>query len=81
MYLKFAVLAVRHNYFPFQKNIGKGGISLDRWICKLCQYVYDPAVGDPDSGVAAGTAFEDLPSDWACPICGATKDQFEKYVE
>ena len=48
------------------------------WECQVCGYIYDPAKGDPDSGVAAGTEFEDLPDDWVCPVCGADKDQFEK---
>jgi len=51
---------------------------MDKWECMVCGYVYDPAVGDPDSGVAAGTAFEDLPDDWMCPECGVGKDMFEK---
>ncbi len=51
---------------------------MDKYVCTICGYVYDPANGDPDSGIKAGTAFEDLPDDWTCPICGATKDQFEK---
>ena len=38
--------------------------------------IYDPAEGDPDNGVAAGTAFEDIPEDWLCPLCGVGKDQF-----
>jgi rubredoxin len=50
---------------------------MDKYVCTICGYVYDPALGDPDSGVAAGTAFEDLSDDWVCPICGAEKDQFE----
>lgn len=41
-----------------------------------CGYVYDPAVGDPDSGIAPGTAFEDIPEDWVCPVCGLGKDAF-----
>ncbi|MBW4679495.1 MAG: rubrerythrin family protein [Microcoleus vaginatus WJT46-NPBG5] len=47
-----------------------------RWICKKCSMIYDPAVGDPDSGIAAGTPFEEIPEDWVCPICGATKKMF-----
>ena len=47
------------------------------YICTVCGYVYDPAVGDPENNIAAGTAFEDLPDDWVCPVCGAEKDQFE----
>jgi len=45
--------------------------------CTICDYVYDPALGDPDSGIAAGTLFEDIPDDWVCPICGADKSNFE----
>ena len=41
-------------------------------------YVYDPEVGDPDGGIAPGTKFEDIPDDWVCPLCGATKDMFQK---
>ena len=46
--------------------------------CALCGYVYDPAVGAPDGGVEPNTAFEDIPDDWVCPVCGAGKDQFEE---
>lgn len=51
---------------------------MERWVCQVCGYVYDPTNGDPDSGVAPGTKFEDLPEDWVCPICGAPKSDFEK---
>lgn len=51
---------------------------MDKYVCVPCGYVYDPAEGDPDNGVAAGTPFEKLPEDWVCPVCGATKDMFEK---
>jgi len=51
---------------------------MQKWRCTICQYIYDPAVGDPDSGIAPGTAFEDIPDDWYCPLCGAGKDMFEK---
>jgi rubredoxin len=51
---------------------------MDKYVCTLCGYVYDPAEGDPDNGVEPGTAFADIPDDWTCPVCGATKDQFEK---
>ena len=50
---------------------------MGKYVCTVCGYVYDPAVGDPENGIAAGTAFEDLPDDWGCPVCGAEKDQFE----
>jgi len=47
-------------------------------ICVVCGYEYDPAWGDPDSGVSPGTALENTPDDWACPLCGAGKDQFKE---
>jgi rubredoxin len=50
---------------------------MDKWRCIPCDYVYDPAEGDPDGGISPGTAFEDLPDDWECPICGVGKDEFE----
>jgi rubredoxin len=46
--------------------------------CKVCGYVYDVEEGDRENGVAPGTAFEDIPENWACPICGATKSYFEQ---
>ena len=51
---------------------------MDNYVCQVCGYIYDPALGDPDSGIEPGTPFEDLPDDWTCPVCGATKDDFEK---
>ena len=51
---------------------------MEKWKCTLCDYVYDPADGDPDSGMAPGTAFEDLPAGWVCPWYGAAKDSFKK---
>ena len=49
---------------------------MKKYACDFCGYVYDPEVGDPENGVAAGTAFEDIPDDWVCPECGFGKDQF-----
>ena len=51
---------------------------INMYVCLACGYVYDPEKGDPDSGIAPGTAFEDIPDDWVCPICGVGKDMFEK---
>jgi len=48
-----------------------------KYRCTVCGYIYDPAIGDPDGGIKPGTAFEDIPDDWACPVCGVSKDQFE----
>lgn len=50
---------------------------MKKYVCVLCGYVYDPKTGDPDNGVEPGTAFEDIPDDWVCPLCGAGKDDFE----
>jgi len=48
-----------------------------RYVCSVCGYVYDPDKGDPDSGIAPGTRFEDIPDSWTCPVCGAEKSMFE----
>ncbi len=53
-----------------------GKEEMKKYVCDVCGYEYDPAVGDPDAGIPAGTAFEKLPDDWVCPICGAAKSQF-----
>ena len=47
------------------------------WMCLICGWIYDQSVGDPDSGIAPGTPWDDIPDDWACPECGVTKDEFE----
>jgi len=49
---------------------------MKKYVCNECGYIYDPAEGDPDADIAPGTAFEDLPEDWVCPVCGAPKDKF-----
>jgi len=49
---------------------------MKKWECTSCGYIYDPEAGDPDSGIAPGTPFEELPEDWVCPDCGASKDMF-----
>ncbi|TLU82152.1 MAG: rubredoxin [Chlorobium sp.] len=54
---------------------------MQKWVCVPCGYVYDPEVGDPDSGIDPGTPFEDLPEDWVCPVCGVDKTLFEPYDE
>lgn len=51
-------------------------MSTPRWICKTCGWIYDETKGDPDSGLAPGTRFEDIPEDWSCPLCGVTKADF-----
>jgi rubredoxin len=50
---------------------------MKKYKCLMCGYVYDPVLGDPDSGVAAGTPFAELPNDWICPECAVGKDEFK----
>ena len=50
---------------------------MEQWECLVCGYIYDPDEGDPEHGIEPGTAFEDLPDDWKCPICGAGKKMFK----
>ena len=50
---------------------------MEKYICTVCDYVYDPELGDPENGIEPGTSFEDLPEDWVCPLCGAPKSVFE----
>jgi len=54
---------------------------MKKYICTVCQWVYGPEVGEPESGIEPGTAFEDIPEDWVCPVCGVGKDDFEPYEE
>ena len=49
-----------------------------KYVCTVCGYIYDPEAGDPDGGIAPGTAFEDIPDDWVCPECMVPKDMFER---
>ena len=54
---------------------------MKKYRCVVLNWVYNPEVGDPDSGIAPGTQFEDIPEDWSCPICGVTKEDFELIEE
>lgn len=67
-------------------NLLQGGAASEKqvtqkWICKQCSVIYDPVLGDPDSGIAPGTPFEEISEDWFCPICGATKKMFVPHLE
>lgn len=48
-----------------------------RYICCNCGYIYDPEIGDPENGIEPGTAFDELPDTWVCPICYVTQDNFD----
>ena len=54
---------------------------MKKYICNVCEWIYDPALGDPDSGIKPGTAFEDIPDDWVCPVCGRGKWAFDAMKE
>ena len=49
---------------------------MKKYVCNMCGYIYDPELGDPDNGIAAGTSFADLPDTWICPDCGVGKEDF-----
>ncbi len=53
-------------------------IKAPKYKCTVCGYVYDPELGDPDGGIKPQTPFEELPDDWVCPVCGASKNEFER---
>ncbi|OGY49549.1 MAG: rubredoxin [Candidatus Buchananbacteria bacterium RIFCSPHIGHO2_02_FULL_40_13] len=54
---------------------------MEKYICRICGEIYDPARGDPDSGIAPGTPFSEVPADWVCPVCQAPKGDFDLYDE
>ena len=56
----------------------KKGIIMKKYVCDVCGYIYDPEKGDPENGIEPGTAFEDLPEDWVCPLCAVGKDEFSE---
>ncbi len=68
-----------NNSINLKKKKGKN--IMKKYVCDVCGWVYDPAVGDPDNGIAPGTAFEDIPDDWVCPLCGVGKDEFSPVEE
>ncbi|MEK6672039.1 MAG: rubredoxin [Nitrospirota bacterium] len=51
---------------------------MEKWTCSVCGYIYDPDQGDSERGIPPGTPFGNLPDDWVCPVCGASKEMFEK---
>ena len=59
----------------------KKGNIMKKYVCDVCGWIYDPEVGDPEGGIASGTAFEDIPDDWVCPLCGVGKDDFSPVEE
>ena len=64
----------------YRIKIMKGEFAM-KYMCEPCGYIYDPAEGDPDGVIAPGTAFEDIPDDWCCPVCGVGKEDFVPYED
>jgi len=63
---------------PVESKVAVQSKDLSRWRCTICGFIYDPIKGDPDYGIKPGRPFEELPEDWRCPVCNATKNDFEK---
>lgn len=72
MFFHFYVL-----YLPLIKIVFIKANKKMKYECTVCGWIYDPAIGDPDGGIAPGTSFEDIPDDWVCPLCGVSKEDFE----
>ena len=74
------ILDVNNKEYDYQMGVYYMDIiaECEKYICTICEYVYDPELGDPENGIEPGTSFEDLPADWVCPLCGVGKDEFEK---
>ncbi len=70
-------IIIESNENNYHYSINSRRKTMDKWECP-CGYVYDPAEGDEDNGVAPGTKWEDVPEDWVCPLCGAEKEAFFK---
>jgi flavin reductase (DIM6/NTAB) family NADH-FMN oxidoreductase RutF/rubredoxin len=63
------------SYIEVKKEVAP---KMSKYECSICGYVYDPELGDPEGAIESGTPFEQVPDDWVCPVCGASKDQFDK---
>ena len=76
MFSRPLAIVLRIGYTDKNRIYGKGGESM-KYVCSVCGYIYDPQEGAADAGVAPGTAWENVPDDFVCPLCGVGKDQFE----
>jgi rubredoxin len=70
-YTLWTVAAAGGRYLPRRS-------AMEKYRCLICDYIYDPAEGDPGNGVEPGTPFSEVPDTWVCPLCGADKSNFEK---
>lgn len=73
----YFLLPYAHSTVVVRYSLNKKESAMQKYMCEPCGYIYDPAVGDPDGGIAPGTAFEDIPDDWVCPVCGVGKSAFK----
>jgi rubredoxin len=62
-------------------HLTRRGVTMEKYHCAVCGNPYDPASGDPDTGVEPGTPFEDVSEDWGCPVCGSPKEDFAPYTD
>ena len=78
LYKSSNIYCIKYNCTKYIYGTGQILFKIGKYICSICGYTYDPAVGDPDHGIAPGTRFEDIPEDWKCPRCRQDKDKFSK---
>lgn len=71
----------KNNNYIIYIVVGRRVINMKKYFCNPCGYTYDPEKGDPEHGIKPGTAFEDLPDDWVCPICGIDKSMFQPCID
>ena len=72
-----AARAARYNRFILFDSLSDTVMESKTWVCLICGWIYDEAAGDPEHGIAPGTAWADVPMNWTCPECGARKEDFE----
>ncbi len=72
-----SVIIKRRMAFTYHICVGEVMTDFKKYRCTACGHIYDEAQGDSDSGIPAGTRWEDIPADWSCPICGAPKSEFK----
>lgn len=81
LHMKGAKIAIPFSTKIEIKCYNKKQLFMKKYYCTVCQWEYDPAIGDPEQGIEPGTSFENLPADWVCPMCGVGKDEFEPVEE
>lgn len=72
----FQYMNLKSNLMLLRQGLISNNSYMKKYRCEVCDWIYDPEVGDPENGIAPGTAFEDIPDDWRCPVCGVGKEDF-----